>query len=188
MNWQERLRALVPGREKLMASRWLRWLSPWLGHPKLWHWSRRGVALGVAIGVFFGLLIPLAQIPLSAAAAVILRANLPAAAASTLITNPVTFGPLYYAAFHLGSWVTGENSPPPDDSTATGATDRETPLIQRIASMGKPLLIGLLIMACGVGLLTYLLTGLIWRWRTGWRWRTRRNGGQNPASPEKREP
>ena len=83
--WQ-RLRGWIPTREQLLANRWLRWLSPWLGHPRLWLWSRRGVALGVALGVFFGLLIPLAQIPLSAAAAVVLRANLPAAAASTLVS------------------------------------------------------------------------------------------------------
>jgi uncharacterized protein (DUF2062 family) len=56
----------------------------------------------MALGFFFGLLVPLAQIPLSAAAAVTLRANVPAAVASTLVTNPVTFGPLYYAAWRLG--------------------------------------------------------------------------------------
>lgn len=87
MNW----RRLIPGREALLANRWLRWLALWLGHPKLWHWSRRGVALGVALGVFFGLLITLAQIPVTAAATIVLRANLPAVAASTLISNPVTF-------------------------------------------------------------------------------------------------
>jgi len=55
MDW----RRLIPSREALLTNRWLRWLAPWLGHPKLWHWSRRGVVLGVALGVFFGLLIPL---------------------------------------------------------------------------------------------------------------------------------
>lgn len=73
MNW----RRFIPTQESLMNNRWLKWLTPWLAHPKLWHWSRRGVALGVALGVFFGLLIPIAQIPITAAAAVILRANLP---------------------------------------------------------------------------------------------------------------
>nr|WP_249221378.1 DUF2062 domain-containing protein [Cupriavidus sp. KK10] len=53
--------------------------------------SRRGLALEF----FFGLLIPLAQIPLSAAAAVALRANVPAAVASPLVTNPMTLGPIY---------------------------------------------------------------------------------------------
>lgn len=119
MNW----RRLIPSREVLLANRWLRWLAPWLGHPKLWHWSRRGVALGVALGVFFGLLIPLAQIPLTAAA-VVLRANQPAATASTLISNPVTFAPLYYTAYHLGSWVTNTVLGCRDEKHARGKPNR----------------------------------------------------------------
>lgn len=103
-----RLRQLLPSAEALRANRWLRWLGPALHHPKLWHLSRRGLALGMALGFFFGLLLPLAQIPLSVAAAVAFRANVPAAVASTLVSNPVTFGPIYYAAWRMGSAILGE--------------------------------------------------------------------------------
>ena len=95
MSLLQKLRRHVPTREQIAHNRWLAWLRPWLQHPKLWHWSRRGVAMGVALGVFFGLLIPIAQIPLSVAAAVVMRANIPTAVASTLVSNPVTFGPIY---------------------------------------------------------------------------------------------
>lgn len=168
MRLRERLRALMPNREQIRGNRWLAWLAPWLEHAKLWHWSRRGVALGVALGVFFGLLIPFAQIPLSIAAAVILRANVPAAAASTLITNPITFGPVYYVAYQLGAWVTGDVMPPPDhiSSADTTAIDTDASLWRRITAIGKPLLVGLSIMATLIGLLTYGLITLIWRWRT----------------------
>lgn len=98
----------VPSPEALRRNRWLRWIGPALHHPRLWHMSRRGIALGMAIGVFFGLLIPIAQIPLSVGAAVLLRANVPTAAASTLISNPATYGPLYYAAWRLGKAILGE--------------------------------------------------------------------------------
>lgn len=64
-----RLRALAPSREQLETNPWLRRLTPWLADPKLWCWSRRGVAMGVAIGLFIGFLIPIAQILLAAAAA-----------------------------------------------------------------------------------------------------------------------
>jgi hypothetical protein len=101
------MRDWLPSSEAIRANRWLRWLGPALHDPRLWHMSRRGLALGMALGFFFGLLIPLAQIPLSAAAAVALRANVPAAVASTLVTNPFTFGPLYYAAWRVGSAVLG---------------------------------------------------------------------------------
>jgi len=164
----------LPTREKLEANRWLRWLAPWLGHPRLWQWSRRGVALGVALGIFFGLLIPLAQIPLTAAAAIILRANLPAAAASTLVTNPVTFGPVYFAAYKLGSWITGDTTlPPPGDSPLAEESGADKTLLERIAALGKPLLTGLAVMAFSIGVLTYFAIDWLWRWRTARRWRRR---------------
>ena len=46
-----RLRALAPSRAQLEAHPWLRRLAPYLAEPKLWCWSRRGVAMGMAIGL-----------------------------------------------------------------------------------------------------------------------------------------
>ncbi len=181
----KRLNRLLPTREKLEASRWLGWLAPWLGHPRLWQWSRRGVALGVALGIFFGLLIPLAQIPLTAVAAIILRANLPAAAASTLVTNPVTFGPVYYAAYQLGSWITGDTTLPPGDSAPAEDDAGDKTLFERIAALGKPLLTGLAVMAFSIGVLTYFVIDWLWRWRTARRWR-RRGIRQAPHSRQER--
>lgn len=153
----ERLRAHIPTREQIVGNRWLRWLAPYLGHPKLWHWSRRGVALGVAIGVFFGLLIPVAQIPLAATVEVVMRANLPAAAASTQVTNPVTFAPVYYAAYRVGAWVTGEpaNVTPPSAAARNDAADIS--ILQLIAPLGLPLIVGMAITATLAGLMSYLL-------------------------------
>lgn len=174
----DRLRKLIPSREQLTNSRWLRWMAPWLAHPALWHWSRRGVSLGMAIGVFFGLLIPIAQIPVTATAVILLRANLPTAAASTLITNPVTFGPVYYAAFHLGNWITGSStkpeSLPPESAAMLIDNQRGKSVWKKITDVGRPLLVGLSLMASLIGLSTYALIDQLWRWRTARRWRARR--------------
>lgn len=167
MSLLERLRARIPTREQISRNRWLAWLGPWLQQPKLWHWSRRGVAMGVALGVFFGLLIPVAQIPLSVAAAVLLRANVPAAVASTLVSNPLTFAPIYYGAYRLGVWVTSEKAPPQDiEVIGTQELENTLSLWQRIAALGKPLVVGLCITALLMGLLSYGLISLAWRWRT----------------------
>jgi uncharacterized protein len=169
----DRLKRLIPHRDHLVHSRWLRWLGPYLHHPRLWHWSRRGVAMGVALGVFFGLLIPIAQIPVSAAAAILLRANVPAAAASTLVTNPVTFGPIYYGAYQLGLWVTGQEgtqnalTPPPEDEG----------IWQRLKNLGLPLVVGLAITATLMGFLSYGLISLFWYLRVT---RKRRQGRRPP--------
>lgn len=160
----DHLRARLPTREQIAGNRWLGWLAPYLAHPKLWHWSRRGVALGVGIGVFFGLLIPVAQIPLAAAAAVVLRANLPAAAASTLVTNPVTFAPAYYAAYQVGAWVTGEPAITALAEPAAGSHSDDNGILERIAALGLPLLVGLAITATLAGLFSYALISVGWHW------------------------
>jgi uncharacterized protein (DUF2062 family) len=152
------LRRWLPTPEQLRDNRWLRWLGPALLQPRLWRSSRRGIALGMAIGVFFGLLIPIAQMPLSAGAAIVLRANLPSAVASTLVTNPVTFAPVYYAAWRVGSAMLGEPRTGPDaQPTPAGFT-----LGQGLAQVGKPLLLGLAIFACAFGLAVYLLVHAAW--------------------------
>lgn len=163
----------LPTREALEGHRWLRWLGPALFHPRLWHMSRRGMALGVAIGVFFGFLIPIAQIPLSAAVAVALRANVPSAVASTLVTNPVTFAPVYYAAWKVGRFILADEATPApvltdSSAAATGADPVDTrPWWQRawqgVQAAGKPLVLGLALFACTFGLLSYAVVSLIWR-------------------------
>lgn len=104
----DRLRRLMPSHESVANNRWLKWLGPSVLHPRLFHLSRRGVATGAAIGVFFAFITPIAQIPLSAAACVVLRANVPVAIVATLVNTPPTFGPVYYAAWKVGAWVLAE--------------------------------------------------------------------------------
>ena len=164
----------LPTRESLEGNRWLRWLGPALFHHRLWHMSRRGIALGVAIGVFFGFLIPIAQIPFSAAVAVALRANVPSAVASTLVTNPVTFAPVYYAAWQVGSFILSDSATPapvlsavPTASGTTTDLAQPAPWWQRawqgVQAAGKPLVLGLALFACTFGLLSYAVVSLVWR-------------------------
>lgn len=139
----KRFKRWLPDAAAVRNNRWLRWLGPALHHPALWSLRRRGFALGMALGIFFGLLIPVAQIPLSAAAAVLLRAHVPAAIASTLVTNPVTFGPLYYVAWKLGEFMLGETT----------------------SGVGMSLAAGLSTLAVTLAALTYAVVSQVWRWR-----------------------
>lgn len=184
-----RLRRFLPEPETLQRNRWLRWLGPHILDPRLWHFSRKGVALGVALGIFFGLLVPLAQMPLAAGAAVLLRANLPAAVASTLVTNPVTFPPLYYAAWKLGNLVLGRPAhaavPPPGAALAAAAPAppgetlwRRT--VRQVQGVGKPLLVGLPLIACTAGLAMYFVVS--WGWAAKVRWARQRRQREAAAA------
>jgi hypothetical protein len=180
----ERLRRLMPTPEAMAANRWLRWLGPRLLHPRLWHMSRRGVALGAAVGVFFAFVTPIAQIPLSAAASMMLRCNVPVSVVATLVNTPATFAPVYYGAWKVGSWVLGTRS---DDADRPSLLSAATPLPsaqaagsaaappdprpwwQRwgdtLSEVGRPLLVGTVIFSVVFSTLTYLTVNGVWHWR-----------------------
>lgn len=154
----QRLRRLSPSREQLESHPWLRKLAPYLADTKVWHWSRRGVASGLAIGVFIGLLIPVAQIILAAVTAIGLRANIPVAALGTFISNPLTVPPIYYAAYHLGSWVTGTSA------SADFSLANPLSIWENLGTIALPLFTGLAITATCAASISYLLVSQLWIW------------------------
>lgn len=177
----DRLKRLLPSHESIANNRWLRWLGPTLLHRSLWHMSRRGVAVGAAIGVFFAFITPIAQIPLSAGISVLLRANVPVAIAATLVNTPPTFGPVYYAAWRVGSWMLGEEadearSPQALRSTSEAAAAPQAGTASAVPSswrrywntvqaIGKPLLLGAAVFSVVFSALAYVLVNLVWHWR-----------------------
>ena len=50
------LRDKLPKPTSITENKYLRFLTPWLGDPRLWHMHRRSVARGVAIGLVTGLI------------------------------------------------------------------------------------------------------------------------------------
>src|ERR1043165_8409264 len=95
MNWLTRH---IPTRENIQRNRLLRPFAPHLTHPALWRMSRKSVPRGVALGLFVGIIIPFMHTAIAAVLAIPLRANVAIAAAVTLVINPLTIPPLYWAA------------------------------------------------------------------------------------------
>jgi len=179
---RKRLQRMIPSAESVRSNRSLRWLGPLLQMPWLWQLTRRRVAAGAAIGVFFGFLIPIAQILFAAAAAVVLRANLPVAAVATLITNPLTFAPIYVAAYYTGSALLGQNVSPEAAAAIAEGIDLQGGFLTRAAEIGKPWIIGLIVFATGGALITWLTIQGLWIGAIKWqRWRGRRR------SPSRRQ-
>lgn len=119
---------------------------------------------------------PLAQIPASAIAATIFRANVPTAIGSTLVTNPVTFAPIYVVAYKVGIVILGKT--PNKDSlekVSQGITPTEqintpkeknnTSLVNNFLNLSRPLAVGLAIFALVGGFVTYVV--ILWSW---WVW------------------
>ena len=185
------LERFLPTRDAITQSRLLRWLGPRIHDPLLWHVNRRSVARGVAMGVFFGLMIPIAQIPAAAIASLLLRGNLWIAAVSTLVSNPLTYGPLYYFAYRLGAGVIGTRTPA--DLTADDV-ERPMRMIDSLAQawawitgIGQPLLVGMLIMAVTGAFIAYWGTQLVWRMRVTAKWRRLRRERRLRAAAARRQ-
>ena len=90
--WSERN---MPTRETFEGIRILRPIAHRILLPELWRFHRRSVPRGVALGVIVGVLIPVAQTVFAALFALPARANVPVAAVTTFITNPLTTPPIW---------------------------------------------------------------------------------------------
>jgi uncharacterized protein (DUF2062 family) len=164
------VRRWIPSRDQLKRSRWLAPIAHHLEDDRPWHMGRDSVARAVAIGLFFGILLPFGQFLFAVATAIWLRGHVAIAAASTLVSNPLTFPPLYWFAFRLGRAVLGE---PPDDAAAAGVearTEEElatdgwlTGTWETVQSAGVPLLVGLALLAVVASVTGYALVWLLWR-------------------------
>lgn len=177
-------RKLVPHHDTVKEHRWLRPFRGWLNHPNLWHLHRRSVAGGVAVGLFCGLIPGPLQMATAALLAVLLRVNLPLALLTTLYTNPLTIVPLYLAAYEIGAWVLGtgvEGTHPalPEFHFGNWLSEAWTWL----ETLGKPLLIGLPLLALGLALGGYLVVRFAWYAAVVYKWRKRRRSRAASSRP-----
>ena len=101
------LRRYMPTRESVHTNRFLKPFAHRLGDPALWRLHRRSVPRAVALGLGVGVIIPFMHMAIAALLAIPLRANVALAAAFTLLVNPLTMPPLYYAAYRMGAWELG---------------------------------------------------------------------------------
>ncbi|MDH2916572.1 MAG: DUF2062 domain-containing protein [Gallionella sp.] len=168
-------RSRLPNSDSIKKIRWLQPVEHWLRHPNLWHLHRRSVAGGVALGLFCGLIPGPLQMLAAALLAVWLRVNLPVALFTTLYTNPFTIVPLYLFAYEIGVSVLGETDEMVvRDFPELHLHDWFDPLWNWLLSLGKPILIGLPILAVSLALIGYVLVRLGWRAVVVWKWRSRK--------------
>ena len=179
---RRRLKALLPDVEKLRANKSFGVFGERLFHPALWHLHRRGVAGGVAAGMFCGLIPGPLQMAGAAICALLLRVNLPVALATTLYTNPFTIIPLYLLAYELGSAVLpGPAAPlPPAPQMSLDLAASVSSLADWGVALGKPLLVGLPLLALLFAAAGYVLVRFGWGvyLRLAWRRRHPRPRGK----------
>lgn len=166
----------LPSHETVKQSRWLSPFRNWLHHPNLWHLHRRSVAGGVAIGLFCGLIPGPLQMISALPLAVLFRVNLPVAFVTTFYTNPLTIAPLYLLAYKLGALVTGQHNNPSPAHFALPElswSNWHSAMLDWIVSLGKPLAVGLPLLALTLSIAGYFTVRVLWYAVVAWEWRRR---------------
>lgn len=155
----------MPTREDMERSRFIRPFAHRVLASEVWRFTRRSVPRGVALGLFVGVMIPLAHFVVAAFLAVFLRANIPAAMLATFIGFPVIYVALVALAYKIGEWLLHLDAmtgiQPLGETMQTTQTDH---LLQRITGAGLDTALGLFVLACVFATLGYGLSAVFWRW------------------------
>lgn len=155
---KKHFKRITPNQASLQKHRMLRPIAHWLGNPKIWHFNRKAIALGVAIGFFFGSLPIAGQMLLAAIVAVMWRANMPIAIVATWISNPFTMPFFYTANYYFGAWLLQQPSLKVSDIDWT---------LDGLLKLGGEILVPLYLGSVVVGLILFTLSILsirvVWR-------------------------
>ena len=147
----------IPNRESIKAIKALEFLGDKLHRPNLWHLNRRSVSLAFAIGLWAMYTPPLPwQMAIAGVLAIYFNANLPIAVALVWITNPVTWLPMYYAAYKVGAAVLGQGSFQFEQFSQLFS-------IEKALELGAPLLLGCFILMNLGAALGYFGVQFFWR-------------------------
>lgn len=132
----------------------------------LFHFNRKSVAKGVAIGLFINFLpVPL-QPAWALALAIFFHANIPIAVSLTWINNPFTFIPINLFIYTIGSYFTGEERPllalPTWEWHFSSFKAFWNEISSWFIALGKSYLIGLPIVSLSAALFGYLIVHAVW--------------------------
>ena len=161
-------RQYLPSADAIRRQRSLGAVRHWLLEPELWHLHRRAASGGCFIGLFCAFLPVPFQMLVAALLAVLTRCNLPIAVALVWVTNPVTFGPIFFFAYKLGAWLLDLQAPQQPWELSWQW------LWARLAEVWWPLLLGSLVCGWVAGATGFVMARLLWRLHVVRRLRERR--------------
>lgn len=142
---------------ELREQRALRPFKHLLSDHRLWSIRRQTVVPAFALGAFFAWM-PFPGHPLWATlAALWRRVNIPVAAITTLVSNPVTMPFMYFAAYRVGAYLL-DTPPAPFEFEMTFGW-----LMDGFLQIWKPLLLGCVTLGATSAVVAYAVLDLFWR-------------------------
>ncbi len=135
-------------------------LSPFdhlLHDSRLWAIRRRNVVPAFALGLFVAFLPFPGHVLIGGLLALLLRVHIPVAAVTTFVSNPLTIGPMFYLAYHVGITLLG-SEPQPVEFELSIAWIQDT-----FINIWQPMLLGCLLLGSMLSLVGYVALDLFWR-------------------------
>ena len=160
-------RKITPRHETVRTHWALRPFARFFGDPRLWSLQRRTVtpAFGAGLAICF---VPLPiHIPIAAMTAIFCRIHIPTIMLTLILSNPLTWGPMYYLAYKVGVIVM--RAPP-----IAMKFEMSWDWVQHgLGPMWKPFLVGCGLTGAVFGLLGFALLDVLWRYNVRKRYRER---------------
>ena len=125
--------------------------------PRLWGIRRRTVVPAFALGLFVAYLPFPGHVFTAVLLALLLRVNIPVAAFTTLVSNPLTMGPMFYLAYEVGRKLLRR---------APVEFDFELSLdwlLTGFTSIWQPLTLGCILLGALLSLAGFIGLDLLWR-------------------------
>lgn len=162
------IKRFMPDSQTVRKHRYISMFGSLLHDPNLWHFNRRSVSGGFAVGLFMAFMPIPFQMIFAAAIAIASRVNIVVAVALCWITNPITMPVFFYAAYVLGNLLLGEQ---------VGDFHFEmswTWLQNSLGEIWQPFLLGCFLIAVTAATFGSLGIRAMWRWQVTQNWINRR--------------
>jgi len=159
----------MPDQEKIRKHPQLNKVFGKLLHdPNLLHLNRRSVSGAFFVGLLMAFVPLPTQMLFAAAAAILLRVNLPISVGLVWLTNPVTMPPVFYFCYKVGAWILQRPVTQHHFEMTWSWVTTE------LATMWQPFLLGCLICGLASAMLGAAVIRLIWRVHVIRQWHARR--------------
>jgi uncharacterized protein (DUF2062 family) len=148
-------------RHQLVENRLIAPFQHFLHDQKLWGTRRKTVVPAVAWGVFVAFLPIPGHVLVAVLGSLRIRCNIPVAAVTTFISNPLTIGPMFYFSYRVGAHLLGIE-PGPFTIELSLAWLGST-----FVSIWQPLVLGSLLVGTICAVIAYVFLDVFWRFSIG---------------------
>tara|TARA_R110001606_G_scaffold300380_2_gene448105 strand:- start:4390 stop:5004 length:615 start_codon:yes stop_codon:yes gene_type:complete len=157
----------MPTRAGMERNKYLKPIAHRFLHSELWRFTRRSVPRGVALGMLAAFLVPVGQIFAAVFLALPVRANVPIAAITTFITNPLTYPFWIAAANQTGKFVLQIDAMTVGQPINTHMQSEFGQWLSWLVREAGVTAFGFLLFAIFFAAIGYLISSFGWRWWIG---------------------